>query len=177
MKSVIFELSDGVYEDWLQYKKKHKFEHDSGALFHLLGELRYSEEDILNFIQMTAISIIEASGVPTEEELRKMPFLIHHLCNCLRCSEIKCLAHTDLNGNINISKKNFDIMLNRELIVASGLLSILHSYIHEVVHNLYPDAPKEDPIPDGGVCSKLVQEKTKEIWLLGMEKIYDAIER
>ena len=174
MKSVVFELTDGVYEHWLQYKKNHGFEHDSGALFHLLEELRYSEEDILNFIQRAAISVIEASEVPSEEELEKLPFLTHHLCDCPSCSETKCVTHTDLNGVISVSKNNFDIMLNRELSVSIGLLDVLHSYIHEVVHNLYPDAPRDNPSL-GAFCSKLVQEKTKEIWLRGMVKVYDEL--
>lgn len=136
--------------------------------------MRYSEEDILNFIQRAAISVIEASGVPSEEELAKLPFLTHHLCDCPRCSEIETVAHTDFKGVISVSRKNFDIILNREFAFYIGLLDVLHSYIHEVVHNLYPDAPRDDPSP-GGICSRLVQEKTKEIWLQGMAKIYPEI--
>jgi hypothetical protein len=173
MKSVVFELPDGVYEKWVQYKKRHKFECDSGALFHLLEELRYSEEDILDIIQKAAISIIDASGAVSEEEMEKLPFLEHYLCDCRICSEEKAIGHTNLNGTIAISKKNFD-MLNPKISVDIGLLDVLQSYIHETVHNLYPDAPKYAPFP-GGVCSKLVQEKTKEIWLQGMAKIYDEL--
>lgn len=175
MKSVIFELSDSVYEKWLQYKQKQGLE-DSGALFYLLDELRYSEEDILNFIQRAAITVIETSGVPSEEELEKLPFLTHHLCSCFNCDEIKCLAHTDCKGYICVSKKNFGFMLNRELSMPIGLFEVLHSYVHEVVHNLYPDAPEDDKISKWLTCSKLVQEKTKEIWLKGMAKIVEDFE-
>ena len=174
MKSVVFDLSDGVYEDWMRYKKKHGYEADSGALFHLLEELRYSQDDILNFIQSAAICIIDASGVLTEEEFGKLPSLTHYLCGCDRCEESECLAHTDLKGSIAVSRKNFANMLSGEFFVAVGLLTVLHSYIHEMVHNLYPDAPQDDQY-HGGVCSKVVQEKTKEIWLKGMTKTYDSL--
>jgi hypothetical protein len=39
------ELTDGVYARFLEYKKKNEFGHDSGAMYHLLQELRYTEND------------------------------------------------------------------------------------------------------------------------------------
>jgi hypothetical protein len=174
MKKVEFELSDAVYDRWVAYKKKNGFEHDSGALFHLLYELRYSEEDILNVLNFTAISLVEISGVATEEELERMTFVSHRLCECRACEAEKCLAHTDKKGTICVSRKRFTNMLQPGLFVAVGLLEMMATYLHEVLHNVYPDAPC-DIKHENGFCSRLVQEKTNEIWIKGMTKIASEI--
>lgn len=176
MKTTKFELADGVHESWLLYKEKNRFEHDSGALFHLLEELRYSEDDVLNMIHDAVISITEASGVASEEQLEKTTFITHSLCECPICTREKCLAHTNSQGIIRVSKKHITDTLERNLLLPIGLLDLMACYLHEVVHNLYPDAPKDIHISKRLRCSTLVQEKTRGIWLKGMTKIYDVLQ-
>lgn len=75
MKNVEMELSDGVHELWLKYKKKNGFELDSGAMYHLLKELRYTENEILEIVRCSVESIVDASKVLSEEDMsEKMPF-------------------------------------------------------------------------------------------------------
>jgi hypothetical protein len=170
------EVSDSVYQRWLSYKQKNGFEHDSGALLHLLDELRYDESDFLNFIHDAAIMMVEASGVVSEEELAKLDFLTHSLCDCELCTEGKVLAHTNSRGDIRVSRKNIGITLDRKMPIQVGLFEFLLSYLHEVVHNIYPSAPRDHPIPSSKLpCSKLVREKTREIWQKGMVKIIEVL--
>jgi hypothetical protein len=171
MKKVEMELTDGVHEKWLEYKKANGFEHDSGAMHHLLKELRYSENEILNIVQSSIICIVDASKVLSEDEFEKIPYLTHHLCDCSICEEEKCLAHTDSKGTIAVSRKHLTDLLHHDLPVPIGLLDLMHSYLHEVVHNIYPDAPKDIHVPGGLYCSSFVKEKTKEIWCKGMVNV------
>lgn len=167
-----FQLGDAIYEKWLSYKEKNGFGHDSGALFHLLEELRYSEDDILNIIYDAVMCIVEASGVASEEQLEKTAFMTHSLCECPSCTKEKCWAHTNERGIVYVSRKHVADMLQHNLLVPIGLLDFMECYLHEVVHNLYPHAPKDIFISKRHRCSTLVREKTREIWLKGMTKIF-----
>lgn len=171
------ELSNGVYEEWLKYKKKNGREHDSGAMYHLLQELRYTENEILNIVQCAVECIVYASKVLSEEDMsEKIPFLTHYVCECSRCEKDKISAHTDLEGRIAVSRRHFTDLLQPKINVAIGLLDLMYSYLHEAVHNIYPDAPKDIPTPEGGSCSSFVRKKTKEIWCKGMANISDDLD-
>lgn len=79
MKKVELELSDGVYDMWLKYKKENGFEHDGGAMLHLLKELRYTENEILDIVQDAIMSVVDASKVLSEDEFEKIPDLTYYL--------------------------------------------------------------------------------------------------
>jgi hypothetical protein len=175
MKKVEMELSNGVYNLWLKYKKTSGFEADSATMYHLIKELRYTENELLNIVQETVMSIVEASKVLSEDEFKKIPGLTHHLCDCSRCETEKCHAHTDQKGTIAVSRKHLTDLLRKDFLSPVGLLELMQSYLHEVVHNIYPDAPKDIPVPGAGRCSKLVREKTKEIWYKGTANVYDEL--
>ena len=175
MKKVEMELTDGVHEKWLEYKKANGFENDGGAMHHLLKELRYSENEILNIVQWSIMCIVDVSKVLSEDEFEKIPHLTHHLCDCIRCETEECVAHTDLRGMIAVSRKHLTDLLHHDLLVPIGLLDLMHSYLHEVVHNIYPNAPLDIQLPGAGHCSSFVKEKTKEIWCKGMVNICDDL--
>src|ERR1035437_742904 len=121
------------------------------------------------------MSIVEASNVLSEDEFEKIPVLTHYLCDCSRCETKKCQAHTDQNGKIAVSRKHLTDSLQKDLPVPVGLIDLMYCYLHEVVHNIYPDAPKDVHVPGAGLCSRLVQEKTKEIWCKGTANVCDEL--
>ena len=175
MKKIELELTDSVHEKWLKYKKINGFEHDSGAIAHLLEELRYTENEVLDIVGDAVISIVDSSKVLSEDEFEKIPHLTHYLCDCLRCEKVKCLAHTDFKGKIAVSRKHTTDLLQHDLRAPIGLLDLMYSYLHEVVHNIYPDAPKDVRVTGAGYCSSFVEKRTKEIWCKGMVNICDVM--
>ncbi len=174
MKKVEMELSDSVYDLWSKYKTASGFEHDSAVMYHLLKELRYTEKEILDIVRDTVMSIIEASKVLSEAEFEKIPVLTHYLCDCSSCENEKCCAHTDQKGIIAVSRKHLTDLLRKDLPIPVGLLDLIYCYLHEVVHNIYPDAPKDIEVFGAGRCSKLVKEKTKEIWCKGTMNVCEG---
>ena len=83
-------------------------------------------------------------------------------------------AHTDMKGSIAVSRKHFTDMLQHNLHAPIGLLDLIHSYIHEVMHNVYPNAPRKR-ILGAGYCSTFVRKKTEEIWCKGMLNVSEVL--
>ena len=83
MKKVEFELSNSGYERWLQYKKEHDYESDSGALFELLDKT-ISDTLLLDEIYDAALCIIPINEL-TEEQKAILDNIQYHFCGCEVC--------------------------------------------------------------------------------------------
>lgn len=136
--------------------------------------MKYTENDLLNIIQSSVTAIIDASGFLSSDELLIVENLTYSLCECPNCEQGECLAHTNAKGYIYVSRKRLSDMLTPGLYTPVGLLALMQTCLHEVIHNIYPDASKDINVPRVGLCSTLVQRKTKEIWCKGMVNIYDV---
>ena len=137
MKKVEFELSNGVYETGLEYKKKRGLTHDSGALYTLLTELRYSELDVLRLIFDAVMTMIECNVELSEEQKELQLSIGYSLCECDRCEKGEIMAHTDAKSMFWVSRKRFNLMLG-EAHLSFGLFDLIHNLLHELLHIFYP---------------------------------------
>jgi hypothetical protein len=88
--------------------------------------------------------------------------------------EVKVKSSLSPSAAVQILER-FVACHNHDRSMPIGLLDFMECYLHEVVHNLYPDAPKDIFISKRHWCSTLVREKTREIWFKGMAKICDVL--
>lgn len=94
----------------------------------------------------------------TEKKTRAQYFS-HNLCTCNECQN-ECGAHINRKGQIRISKKYFNVALNQETPSPSGLLELMYTIIHQLLHGVFPELDEET-----------IKEKTEQAWKSGMTEL------
>jgi hypothetical protein len=163
MKKIEFELTDGVYERWLEYKRKNSFQADIGALYKLLETsppIAYTEKDILSIVYSAVWTIVGSAMTLTEEMGEIEDTLEIALCSCEECQKGKYAAHLNNFRFINVSRKRFVTMLQPNFRISVGLIDLMDSILHEVLHAIFPKLSEQEII-----------QKTQQVWLKGVENL------
>lgn len=162
MNGLVFEKNELIHERWLKYQKKHNMDQDLKVLFLLLKDfsnIARDEQEILAIIYDAVLIILDSAKQLNNEQKTRAYYFIYNLCTCEACQK-DCGTHINKKGKIRISKKMFLEILNQDKPLPIGLLELMFTILHEVLHGIFPELDE-----------KTITEKTQQVWKSGMSNI------
>ena len=78
---------------------------------------------------------------------------------CEECQK-EAGAHINRKGQIRISKNYFDGALNQETSSPTGILEIMYTIVHQLLHGIFPELDEET-----------INEKTEQAWNSGINEL------
>jgi hypothetical protein len=159
---VEFETAESLHNNWLNYTKKHNVDKDIKAVYRLLdsSQIARSNEEILDILYDASLAVLDSTPqLDSELKTRVLYNFSCNLCTCEECQK-EAGAHTNRKGQIRISKKYFDTALNQEAAPPMGLLEIMYTIVHQLLHGIFPELDKAT-----------INKKTEEIWNSGITEL------
>ena len=157
-----FETAESLHNNWLNYTKKHNIDKDTKAVYRLLdsSQIARSDEEVLDILYDAALAVLDST--PQLDSELKIRALYHFSCNLCTCEECQkeAGAHTNRKGQIRISKKYFDAALSQEAPPPMGLLEIMYTIVHQLLHGIFAELDET-----------AVNEKTEEAWKSGITEL------
>ena len=160
-KKVEFEPVDSLHRNWLNYTKKHNVNEDIEALYQLLNSshVARTEEEIFDALYDSALAVLDSAPQLDAEQKTRALYFSHNLCSCEACQK-ECGAHINRKGQISISKKFVHSTLNQKTPSPIGLLELMYTILHQLLHGIFPELNEET-----------INEKTEQAWKSGMTKL------
>jgi hypothetical protein len=94
-----------------------------------------------------------------ELKTRALYHFSSNLCTCEECQK-EAGTHINRKGQIRISKNYFDGSLNQETAPPMGLLEIMYTIVHQLLHGIFPELDEET-----------INEKTEQVWNSGITEL------
>jgi HrpA-like RNA helicase len=157
-----FEAAESIHNNWLNYTKKHNFDKDIKAIYRLLdsSQIARSDEEILDILYDAALAVLDSTPqLDSELKTRTLYRFSCNLCTCEECQK-EAGAHTNRKGQIRISKKYFDAALNQEAPPPIGLLEIMYTIVHHLLHGIFAELDET-----------AINKKTEEVWKSGITEL------
>jgi len=160
-KKVEFEPADSLHKNWLNYTKKHNVNEDIEALYQLLNSshVARNEKEILDALYDSTLAVLDSTPQLDTEQKTRALYFSHNLCSCEACQK-ECGAHINKKGQIRISKKFVHSTLNQKTPSPIGLLELMYTILHQVLHGIFPELNEETII-----------EKTEQAWKSGITEL------
>jgi hypothetical protein len=160
-KKIEFESAESLHKNWLKYTKKLDINQDIEALYRLLdsSQVARNEEEILDALYDSAVAVLDSAPQLDPEQKTRALYFSYNLCTCKECQK-DCGAHINRKGQIRISKKYFNSALNQEAPSPAGLLELMYTLIHQLMHGIFPELDEET-----------INEKTEQVWKSGMTEL------
>jgi hypothetical protein len=160
-KKVEFETAESLHENWLNYTKKHSTDEDINAVFKLLNSsgVARNDEEILNTLYDSALAVLDSTPQLEIELKTRALYFSHNLCTCEECQK-NVGAHINRKGQIRISTKYFTDTMNQEAPPPMGLLELMYTLVHQLLHAIFPELDEET-----------INEKTEKIWTSGIVEL------
>ena len=162
MKKVEFEPADELHKKWEDYSKKHDINEDVEALYKLVegnSSIARNETEVLATLYDSALVILDSTPQLDNEQKTRASYFSYNLCSCETCQN-RCGAHINKKGQIHISQKFFLDTLNQKTSPAIGVLELMYTILHELLHGIFPELDEEAII-----------EKTEQAWKSGMTEL------
>ncbi len=157
-----FETAESLHKNWLSYTEKHNVDKDIKALYRLLdsSQIARSDEEILDTLYDSALAVLDSTPqLDSELKTRALYYFSCNLCTCEECQKDGG-AHINRKGQIRISKKYFDGALNQEAPPPMGLLEIMYTLVHQLLHGIFPELDET-----------AINEKTAQAWKSGITEL------
>ena len=160
-KEIEFESAESLHNNWLNYTKKHYIREDIEVLYRLLdsSQLARNEEEILEALYDSTLAVLESAPQLDSEQKTRALYFSYNLCTCEECQK-DCGAHINRKGQIRISKRYFNSALNQEEPSPVGLLELMYTLLHQLLHGIFPELDE-----------KTINEKTEQVWKSGMTEV------
>ena len=162
MTKVEFEPADSLHKKWDNYSKKHDINKDIGALYKLVegnSSIARNETEVLASVYDSALVVLDSTPQLDNEQKTRATYFSYNLCTCDSCQK-ECGAHINKKGQIRISQKFFLDTLNLKNSPAIGVMEMMYTILHELLHGIFPELDEET-----------VTEKTEQAWKSGMEQL------
>lgn len=124
------------------------------------SQIARNDEEILNILYDSSVAVLEsASQLEIELKTRVLYYFSSNLCTCEECQK-DCGAHINRKGQIRLSKKYFDGALNQETSPPMGLLELMYTLVHQLLHGIFPELDEE-----------AINKETEHIWKSGITEL------
>jgi hypothetical protein len=161
MKKLEFEPVDFLHNNWLDYTRNHDVNKDVEPLYPLLSDptttVNRTSAQILDALYNAALVILESTPMLDFTEKTRAEYFSYNLCSCDECQKT-CGAHINKKGQIRVSQKFFQD--NLQASPPSGLLELIYSILHQMLHGIFPDLDEE-----------VIVEKTGAVWTTGINAL------
>ena len=161
-KKIEFEPADSLHKKWVDYNKKHDIKKDIEALYKLLdgtSSIARNETEVLDTIYDYALVVLDSTSQLDNEQKTRASYFSYNLCSCEACQK-ECGAHINKKGQIRIAHKFFLDALNQKTSSAIGVLELMYTILHELLHGILP-----------GLNEESIIEKTEQVWKSGMREL------
>ena len=118
-----------------------------------------NEEEILDALYDSALAVLDSTPQLDTEQKTRALYFSYNLCTCKECQK-ECGAHINRKGQIRISKKFFNGTLNQETPSPIGLLELMYTLLHQLLHGIFSELDEET-----------INEKTEQAWKSGMTEL------
>ena len=116
----------------------------------------------MDILYDAALAVLDSTPqLDIELKTRALYSFSCNLCTCEECQK-EAGAHTNRKGQIRISKKYFDAGLNQEAPPPMGLLEIMYTIIHQLLHGIFAELDET-----------AINKKTEEVWNSGITELSD----
>ena len=162
MKKVVYDSIDLLHKEWGEFREKHDIDADIETLYKLLKyspNIARNESEILNTIYDSTLLLLDSTPRLDLEQKNRVSYFSYDLCLCEKCQNT-CGAHIDKNTQIHISKKFFSEIIKNNSSPLMGILELMFSILHEVIHCIFPELDEESTV-------KMV----KKVWINGMREL------
>ena len=162
MKKVEFEAANFLHKNWENYSKKHNINEDIESLYKLVEEnssIARNETEVLATLYDSVLVVLDSIPQLDNQRKTRASYFSYNLCSCEACQN-KCGAHIDKKGQICISHKFFLDTLNQKTSPAIGVLELMYTILHELLHGIFPELDEET-----------ITEKTEHTWKSGMTEL------
>ena len=159
LKKVEFEAADFLHKKWEDYSKKYDINEDIESLYKLVEDnssIARNETEVLATLYDSALVVLDSTPQLDNEQKTRASYFSYNLCSCEACQN-ECGAHINKKGQMRISHKFFLDTLNQNVSPAIGVLELMYTILHELLHGIFPELDEETII-----------EKTEQAWKSGM---------
>jgi len=118
-----------------------------------------NEEEILDALCDSVLAVLESTTQLDNEQKTRALYFSYNLCSCKECQK-ECGAHINKKGQIRISKKFFHNTLTQETPPPIGLLELMYTILHQLMHGIFPEHNEET-----------INEKTEQAWKSGITEL------
>ncbi len=161
-KKIEFEPADSLHKKWVDYNKKHDINKDIEALYKLVdgtSSIARNETEVLDTLYDSALLVLDSTSQLDNEQKTRASYFSYNLCSCEACQK-ECGAHINKKGQIRISQKFFLDTLNQKMPSPLGVLELMYTILHEVLHGIFPELDEQT-----------ITEKTEQAWKSGMARL------
>lgn len=123
------------------------------------SDVAHNDEEILDALFDSVLAVLDSTTEFDSEHKTRALYLSYNLCSCDACQK-ETGAHINKKGQIRISIKFFRNALNQETPPPIGLLQLMYTVFHQVMHSIFPEDNEETII-----------EKTEQAWKNGISKL------
>lgn len=161
MKNRDYETAEFLHMIWEDYSNNHDINKDIEALIKLVENntgIARNETEVLATVYDSALVVLDSSQNIDEEEKTRASYFSYNLYSP-ETNESDFGAHINKKGQIRLSHSYFLETLNQKTSPAFGVLELMYTIIHELLHGIFPDLIEE-----------VITKKTEEVWKSGMEE-------
>ena len=162
LKKIEFEAADFLHKKWEDYSKKYDINEDIESLYKLVEDnssIARNETEVLASVYDSALVVLDSTPQLDNEQKTRATYFSYNLCTCDSCQK-ECGAHINKKGQIRISQKFFLDTLNLKNSPAIGVMEMMYTILHELLHGIFPELDEET-----------ITEKTEQAWKSGMEQL------
>jgi len=162
VKKVEYEAADFLHKKWLDFSKKYDIKEDIEALFKLVegsSGIARNETEVLDTVYDSALIVLDSTLELNNKQKVRASYFSYNLCSCEACQSA-CGAHINKKGQIRIAHKFFLDALNQKTSSAIGVLELMYTILHELLHGILP-----------GLNEESIIEKTEQVWKSGMREL------
>jgi hypothetical protein len=123
------------------------------------SQIARSDEEIFDALYDSTLAVLDSTPHLDSEQKTRALYFSHNLCTCEACKK-ECGAHINKKGQIRISKKFFQGTLKQKTSSPIGLLELMYTILHQLLHGIFPELDEET-----------INEKAEQAWKSGMMEI------
>ena len=161
MKNKDYETVEFLHMIWEDYSTKHDINKDIEALIKLVENntgIARNETEVLATVYDSALVVLDSSKNIDEEEKTRASYFSYSLYSD-ETNKPDFGANINKKGQILLAHNYFLETLNQKSSPAFGVLELMYTIIHALLHGIFPD-----------LNEKAITEKTEEVWKSGMEE-------
>ena len=162
MKNRNYETAEFLHRVWEEYSNKHDINKDIEALIKLVENstgIARNETEVLATVYDSALVVLDSSQKIDEEERTRASYFSYSLYSP-DMNEPDFGARINKKGQIQLDHSFFLETLNQKTSPAFGVLELMYTIIHELLHGIFPDFDEE-----------AITKKAEEVWKSGMEEL------
>ena len=162
MKKLVCDSATFLHKEWEAYREKHGIDAEIEILYKLLKytpNIARNESEILDTIYDSTLLLLDSTLCLDDEQKNRVTYFSYDLCLCEKCQNL-CGAHIGKNTQIHISKKFFSEIINQKSSPLMGVLELMFSILHEVIHVIFPELDEESTV-----------KTVEKVWVDGMREL------